>query len=98
MYFLLITTFYADKSSSNTAYTNNDIERIIRDLDPNKAHGHAMMSIHSYANPVDTGLKLNVHKTFSLRPVSIGKDFWRFYLQTLRAYLIVPVIANEALN
>ena len=26
-----------------------------------------------FPNPVDTGRKLNVHKTFSLRPVSTGK-------------------------
>ena len=25
--------------------------------------------------PVDTGRKLNVHKTFNLRPVSTGLDF-----------------------
>ena len=25
------------------------------------------------SNPIDTGRKLNVHKTFNLRPVSMGK-------------------------
>ena len=29
-------------------------------------------------NPVDTGRKLNVHKTFNLRPVSTGKGIVQF--------------------
>ena len=34
-----------DKSLSNISFTDNDIGKIIKSLDPNKAHGHDMMSI-----------------------------------------------------
>ena len=34
-----------DKSLSNISFTDNDIGKIIKCLDPNKAHGHDMMSI-----------------------------------------------------
>ena len=34
-----------DKFLSNISVTDNDIEHIIKYLDPNKAHGHDMMSI-----------------------------------------------------
>ena len=36
---------FTDKSLSNITFTDNDIGRIINSLDPNKAHGHDMMSI-----------------------------------------------------
>ena len=35
-----------DKSLSNITFTDNDIGKIIKDLDLNKAHGHDMISIH----------------------------------------------------
>ena len=34
-----------DKFISSISFSSNDIARIIRDLDPNKAHGHHMISI-----------------------------------------------------
>ena len=34
-----------DKSLSNITFTNNDIGKIFKDLDPNKAHGHDMINI-----------------------------------------------------
>ena len=34
-----------DKSLSSISFTDNDIGKIIKSLDPNKAHGHDMMSI-----------------------------------------------------
>ena len=34
-----------DKSLSNISFTDNDTEKMIKCLDPNKAHGHDMMSI-----------------------------------------------------
>ena len=34
-----------DKFLSNISFTDNDIGKIIKSLDPNKAHGHDMMSI-----------------------------------------------------
>ena len=34
-----------DKSLSNITFTDNDIWKIIKCLDPNKAHGHDMISI-----------------------------------------------------
>ena len=34
-----------DKSLSNINFTDNDIGKIIKALDPNKAHGHDMISI-----------------------------------------------------
>ena len=34
-----------DKSLSNISFTDNDIGKIIKCLDPNKAHGHDMMSM-----------------------------------------------------
>ena len=34
-----------DKSLSNITFTDNDIEKIIKGLDPNKAHGHDLISI-----------------------------------------------------
>ena len=34
-----------DKSLSNISFTDNDIGKIIKGLDPNKAHGHDIMSI-----------------------------------------------------
>ena len=34
-----------DKFISSISFSSNDIARIIRDLDPNKAHGHDMISI-----------------------------------------------------
>ena len=33
-----------DKSLSNISFTDNDIGKIIKCLDPNKAHGHDMIS------------------------------------------------------
>ena len=36
---------FRDKSFSNIIFTDNDVGRIISSLDPNKAHGHDMMSI-----------------------------------------------------
>ena len=36
---------FPDKTISNITFTNNDIERIISGLDPNKVHDHDMMSI-----------------------------------------------------
>ena len=35
-----------DKSLSNITFTEKDIEKVIQSLDPNKAHGHDMISIH----------------------------------------------------
>ena len=35
----------ADKFISLISFGSNEIVRIIRDLDPNKAHGHGMVSI-----------------------------------------------------
>ena len=35
----------ADKFISSISFSSNDIARIIRDLEPNKAHGHHMISI-----------------------------------------------------
>ena len=35
----------ADKFISSISFSSNNIARIIRDLDPNKAHGHEMISI-----------------------------------------------------
>ena len=37
---------FTDKSLSNITFTGNDIGRIIISLDPNKANGHDMISIH----------------------------------------------------
>ena len=34
-----------DKSLSNITFTEKDIEKVIQSLDPNKAHGHDMISI-----------------------------------------------------
>ena len=34
-----------DKSLSNTFFTDNDIEKKFKGLDPNEAHGHDMMGI-----------------------------------------------------
>ena len=34
-----------DKFISSISFSSNNIARIIRDLDPNKAHGHEMISI-----------------------------------------------------
>ena len=34
-----------DKFISSVSFSSNDIARIIRDLDPNKAHGHDMINI-----------------------------------------------------
>ena len=34
-----------DKSLSNITFTDNDIGKIIKTLDPNKAHGHNVISI-----------------------------------------------------
>ena len=34
-----------DKSLSNITFTGNDIGKIIKDLDLNKAHGHDIISI-----------------------------------------------------
>ena len=34
-----------DKFVSSISFSSNDISRIIRDLDPTKAHGHDMISI-----------------------------------------------------
>ena len=34
-----------DKCISSISFSSNDIARIIRDLDPNKAHGHNMISL-----------------------------------------------------
>ena len=36
----------ADKFISSVSFSSNDVARIIRDLDPDKAHGHDMISIH----------------------------------------------------
>ena len=36
---------FRDKSFSNIIFTDNDVGRIISSLDPNKAHGHDMISI-----------------------------------------------------
>ena len=36
---------FTDKSLSNITFTGSDIGRIINSLDPNKPHGHDMMSI-----------------------------------------------------
>ena len=35
-----------DKSLPNITFTDNDIEKIIKCLDLNKAHGHDVISIH----------------------------------------------------
>ena len=35
-----------DKSLSNITFTEKDIEKVKQSLDPNKAHGHDMISIH----------------------------------------------------
>ena len=34
-----------DKSISNISFADNDIGKMIKGLDPNKAHGHDMMNI-----------------------------------------------------
>ena len=36
------------KSLSNITFTNNDIGKTIKGLDPNKAHGHDMIKKVSY--------------------------------------------------
>ena len=36
---------FTDKSFSNITFTDNDTRRKIRDLDPNKAHGHDIVSL-----------------------------------------------------
>ena len=34
------------KSLSKISFTDNDVGKIIKSLDPNKAHGHGMMGLH----------------------------------------------------
>ena len=46
-------------------------------------------------NPLDTGRKLNVHKTFSLRPVSRGK-FEVLLLKNTRNWIIYIVLQNQS--
>ena len=47
-----------DKSLSNISFTDNDIGKIIKSLDPNKAHGHDMMSIRMLKTCGDSIYKL----------------------------------------
>ena len=44
------------------------------DVNVSSAFFYLFSDFVSHSNPVDTGCKLNVHKTFNLRPVSTGKD------------------------
>ena len=46
------------KSLSNISFTDNDSEKIVKDLDPNKAHGHDMMSLRILKMCVDSICKL----------------------------------------
>ena len=66
-----------DKSLSNITFTEKDIEKIIQSLDPNKAHGHDMISIRmlkicgksiikplliTYKKCLEKGFAVPVHK------------------------------------
>ena len=49
-------------------------------------------------NPVDTGRKLNVHKTFSLRPVSTGNVFPSFSSHKITYDNITATISGHLLQ
>ena len=38
--------YATEKRLNNLIFSNNDIEKIIQNVDPNKAHGHDKISIH----------------------------------------------------
>ena len=49
---------FKSKSLSNVSFTDNDIGKIIKGLDPNKAHGHDMIGIRIWKNCGDSIYKL----------------------------------------
>ena len=58
-----------EKFISSISFSSNDIAKIIRDLDPNKAHGHDMINIRllkicgeSISKPLETIFKFCVGK------------------------------------
>ena len=61
-----------DKSLSNITFTDNDIGKTIRGLDPNKAHSHGMDK-HSYAKTL--GRVYLQTFTTDLRSLVRSKDF-----------------------
>ena len=91
-----------DKSLSNNTFTEKDIEKVIQSLDPNKAHGHDMISIRMlkicgksiikplliiYKNCLEKGCFPNEWKKASLLPIC-GKVLERILYNSMFEFFI----------